>query len=53
MSKLPVYNPAKDGNKFQWIIDQAANIRARKIIENAQSKPRLDYLTGKLKNNGK
>lgn len=44
--KLPVYDPAKDGNRFEWIIKQAAILHAKEAKQRSNP-PRFDYLTGK------
>jgi len=28
--KLPDYNPAKDGNRFDWILEQSKKVRAER-----------------------
>jgi hypothetical protein len=30
---LPVYDPAKDGNRFQWIVRVAQEVRAKRLEE--------------------
>lgn len=44
--QFPVYDPAKDGNPFQWIIDQAAKLHEQEA-EESRNRPRFDPLTGR------
>lgn len=44
--KFPVYDPAKDGNKFEWIVRQAAVLHEQQAKER-MNRPRYDPLTGK------
>ena len=44
--KFPVYDPAKDGNRFEWIIKQAAVLHEQQAKER-MNRPRFDYLTGR------
>lgn len=43
-SMFPVYDPAKDGNKFEWIIRQAAVLHEKQGKER-MNRPRFDPLT--------
>lgn len=45
-SMFPVYDPAKDGNKFEWIIRQAAVLHDKQGKER-MNRPRFDPLTGR------
>ena len=45
-SKFPVYDPAKDGNRFEWIIKQAAVLHEQQAKERL-NRPKYDYLTGR------
>jgi hypothetical protein len=45
-STLPTYDPAKDGNRFEWIIKQAAVLHEQQSKER-MNRPRYDPLTGK------
>ncbi len=45
--KFPVYDPAKDGNRFEWIMKQAAVLHDQQLAEAMKPKPRIDYLTGR------
>ena len=45
--KFPVYDPAKDGNRFEWIVKQAAVLHEQQRAEAMKPKPRIDYLTGR------
>lgn len=45
-SKFPVYDPAKDGNRFEWIIKQAAVLHEQQVKER-MNRPRYDPLTGR------
>jgi hypothetical protein len=45
-SKFPVYDPAKDGNRFEWIIKQAAVLHEQQAKER-MNRPRYDPLTGR------
>lgn len=45
-SKFPVYDPTKDGNRFEWIIKQAAVLHEQQAKER-MNRPRFDYLTGR------
>ena len=44
--KFPVYDPAKDGNRFEWIIKQAAVLHEQQAKER-MNRPRYDPLTGR------
>lgn len=44
--KFPVYDPAKDGNKFEWIVRQAAVLHEQQAKER-MNRPRYDPLTGR------
>ena len=44
--KFPVYDPAKDGNRFEWIIRQAAVLHDQQAKER-MNRPRYDPLTGR------
>ena len=44
--KFPVYDPAKDGNSFEWIIKQAAVLHEQQAKERL-NRPKYDYLTGR------
>lgn len=44
--KFPVYDPAKDGNRFEWIIKQAAVLHGQQAKER-MNRPRYDRLTGR------
>ena len=46
VSSLPTYDPAKDGNKFEWIIRQAAVLHEKQAKER-MNRPRFDPLTGR------
>lgn len=46
VSSLPTYDPAKDGNKFEWIILQAAVLHEKQAKER-MNRPRFDPLTGR------
>ena len=46
LPKFPVYDPAKDGNKFEWIIKQAAVLHEQQAKERL-NRPKYDYLTGR------
>ena len=46
----PRFDQSKDGNPFFWIIQQANEIRERRLQESRQrTRPQIDYLTGKVK----
>lgn len=45
-SMFPVYDPAKDGNKFEWIIRQASVMHEKQGKER-MNRPRFDPLTGR------
>lgn len=44
--KFPVYAPAKDGNRFEWIIRQVALLHEQQAKER-MNRPRYDPLTGR------
>lgn len=44
--KFPVYDPAKDGSRFEWIIKQAAVLHEQQAKERL-NRPKYDYLTGR------
>lgn len=44
--KLPIYDPATDGNRFEWIIRQAAVLHGKQA-EERRNRPRYDPLTGR------
>ena len=44
--KFPVYDPTKDGNKFEWVVRQAAVLHEQQAKER-MSRPRYDPLTGR------
>lgn len=44
--KFPVYDPEKDGNRFDWILKQAA-IQHERQAEGRRNRPRYDPLTGR------
>ncbi len=46
VSSFPTYDPAKDGNKFEWIIRQAAVLHETQAKER-MNRPRFDPLTGR------
>ena len=45
--KFPVYDPAKDGNRFEWIVKQSAVLHERQRVEAMKPKARIDHLTGR------
>ena len=45
--KFPVYDPTKDGNRFEWIVKQSAILHERQRAEAMKPKPRIDPLTGR------
>ena len=45
-SKFPVYDPARDGNRFEWVIKQAAVLHEQQAKER-MNRPKFDYLTGR------
>lgn len=45
MKKIAGYDKIKDGNPFQWIIDQATKLH-EKEAEERRKRPRYDPLTG-------
>ncbi|MHB0973977.1 MAG: hypothetical protein ACYC0P_07020 [Thiobacillus sp.] len=45
--KFPVYDPEKDGNRFEWVLKQAAIQRERQA-EERRNRPRYDPLTKRL-----
>lgn len=32
---MPTYDPTRDGNRFEWIIRAAAEVRAERVAERA------------------
>lgn len=44
--KFPVYDQAKDGNRFEWIIKQVAVLHEQQAKERL-NRPKYDYLTGR------
>lgn len=48
-SKYPTYDQARDGNRFQWIIDQAAALRERQEKER-RCKIKREFVPPALKN---
>lgn len=46
-ARFPVYHPARDGNRFEWIIEQARILRERQEAAVLAPRPRVDYLTGR------
>lgn len=44
--KFPVYDPARDGDRFEWIIKQAAVLHEQQAKER-MNRPRYDPLTGR------
>jgi hypothetical protein len=45
--KFPVYDPARDGNPFQWILAQSAALHEQQRAAAMQPRPRIDPLTGR------
>ncbi|AEV24637.1 hypothetical protein Dsui_0217 [Azospira oryzae PS] len=44
--KFPVYDPATDGNRFEWIIKQA-DVLHEQLAKERLNRPKYDYLTGR------
>lgn len=44
--KYPVYDPARDGNPFAWILRAAGDLRVQQEHD-LRNRPRYDTLTGR------
>lgn len=48
-AKFPTHDQAKDGNRFEWILQQAAVLRARQQEEQSKPRPRFNHLMNRAK----